>query len=128
MLKESNSYSTPFELVCVICNFVISSSILINNGTLYCSKCNNNCPFVYKHCIYATIESITKNIVHCTIRETLVHDLLPRLKPMSYEQYFQEKETIVYMLCDLRIHSKFLLNEDSELLHVDSQMKGTLTS
>ena len=118
MLKALNSYSTPFEPIFAICNSVINSSILISNGTIYCSKCNNNFPFVYKHCINATIESITKNIVHCTIREPLVHDLLPRLKPMSYEKYLQEKETIVYMLRDLRIHSKFLLNEDSELLHV----------
>lgn len=118
MLKELNSYSTPFEPVGAICNSVISSSILISDGTIYCSKCNNNCPFIYKHCINATIESITKNMVHCTIREPLVHDLLPRLKPMSYEQYLQENETIAYMLCDLRIHSKFLSNEDSELLHV----------
>ena len=118
MLRALSSYSTPFEHVCAICNFVISSSILISNGTIYCSKCNNNCPFVYKHCINATIESITKNIVPCTIREPLVHDVLPPLKGMSYEQYLQKKEAVVYMLRDLRIHSRFLLNEDNELLHV----------
>ena len=97
---------------------MISSSVLNKKGIIYYSKCNNNFPLVYKHCINATIESITKNIVHFTIREPLVHDLLPHLKPMSYEQYLQENETIVYMLRDLQIHSKFILNEDSELLHV----------
>lgn len=46
---------------------------------------------------------------------------------MSYEEYLQEKETIVYMLRDLKIHNRFILNEDSELLHVGWQMKEEIT-
>jgi len=46
---------------------------------------------------------------------------------MSYEAYMGQKATTVYMLRDLKIHSKFTLNEDSELLHVGLQIEGTST-
>ena len=119
ILIATNPYSTPFEPVCAICNSPVNSSIAIANATIFCSQCNDNFPFLYKHCINAVIESITNNFVQCIIREPLLHDLLPDLKSMSYETYLQQKATTVYILRDFKIQSKFTLNEDSELLHVN---------
>ena len=58
-------------------------------------------------------------IVHYTIRHPLLQDVLPGLVEFSYEAYLQKKANSVYMMCDFQIHSKFTLNEDNAILHID---------
>jgi hypothetical protein len=57
--------------------------------------------------------------VHCTIRHLMLQDVLPVLAELSLEAYLQKNTNNVYMLRDFRIHSKFTLNEDNAILHID---------
>jgi hypothetical protein len=57
-------------------------------------------------------------MIHCTITNPMLQDVLFGLAELSYEAYLQKKENNVYMLCDFRIHIKFTLNEDNAILHI----------
>jgi hypothetical protein len=66
---------------------------------------------------------VGNTIVHCTIRQPMLQDVLPGLSEFPYEVYLQKKEKSVYMLRDFRIHSKFTLNEDNAILHINWKIK-----
>jgi hypothetical protein len=117
-LKITTTYSTPFEPVCAICNFLASASASIEDTTIDCVKCNQKCHFLYRHCINAIIISINNSVVQCIIREPILQKLLPGLIQMPYEIYLQKKLDIVYMLRDLQVHNKFTLNENNIVLQI----------
>jgi hypothetical protein len=83
-----------------------------------CVRCNQRCPFIYKHYLSVVICTIDNNNVQCTAKEPILQELLPGLTEMQYEIYLQKKPKIVYMLRDFRVHGKFTLNEDNVVLHV----------
>jgi DNA-directed RNA polymerase subunit RPC12/RpoP len=113
-----NVYLTPFEHVCAKCNSPSSASSLISDDTIVCLRCSEKFPYIYGHCLNAAIQTMGNTTVHCTIRKPMLQDVLPRLVELSYEAYLQKKASGVYMLCDFRIHNKFILNEDNAILHI----------
>jgi hypothetical protein len=62
-------------------------------------------------------------IIHCTIRQPLLQDVLPGLAEFPYEVYLQKKENSIYMLRDFRVHRKFTLNEENSILHIGWKKK-----
>jgi hypothetical protein len=58
------------------------------------------------------------DIVQCIAKEPILSDLLSGLREMPYEIYLQKNPSIVYILCDFRVHSKFTLIEYNVALHV----------
>ena len=114
-----DAYSTPFDPVCAKCNSLASAFAFINDGTIDCLRCSKKFPYIYRHCLNAAIWTVGNTIVHCTIRQHLLQDVLPGLVEFSYEVYLQKKANNVYMLCDFCIHNKFTLNEDNAILHID---------
>jgi hypothetical protein len=117
-LVAANAYSTPFEPVCAKCNSPASASAFINDGTIDCLRCGTKCPYIYRHCLNAVIRTLNNTIVHCTVRQPVLQDVLPGLTEFPYEIYLQKKANIVYMLRDFRVHRKFTLNEDNVILHI----------
>jgi hypothetical protein len=111
-------YSTPFEPVCAKCNSPASASALISDDTIDCLRCGEKCPYIYGHCVNVVIRTVGNTTVHCTVRQPLLQNVLPKLAELSYETYLQKKASSVYMLRELRIHRKFTLNEDNAILHI----------
>jgi hypothetical protein len=93
-LKIENVYSTPFEHVCAICNFLVNASASIEDTTIDCMKYNQKCPCLYRHCIHAIIRSISNSVLQCIIREPILKTLLPNLIQMPYEIYLQKNQTL----------------------------------
>jgi hypothetical protein len=114
-----NAYSTPFKLVCEKCNSPSSASALISDDTIDFLRCSEKCTYIYGHCLNAAIQTMGNTTVHCTVRQPLLQNVLPKLEELLYETYLQKKATSVYMLRDFRIHNKFTLNEDNAILHIE---------
>jgi hypothetical protein len=75
-----------------------------------CLRCGEKCPDIYGHYFNAIIRTVDNTTMHCTVRQPLVE--------LLYETYLQKKASSVYMLRQLRIQSKFSLNEDNEIFHI----------
>ena len=111
-------YSTPFEPVCAKCHYVASSSALISDDTIDCLQSGEKNPYIYGHCVNGVIRTVGNTTVQCSVRQPLLQNVLPELTELSYETYLQKKASSVYKLRQLRIQSKFTLNEDNEILHI----------
>jgi hypothetical protein len=118
-LAIANAYSTPFEPVCASCNSPTSTTTLIKDEVVDCTKCCQKRPFTYQHCLNAIIRTSDNKTVQCTVRKPLLHTVLPSLLDMSYDTYLQKKQGTIYMLRDLQVHGIFIVNEDNMLLHLE---------
>ena len=119
-----SAYSTPFELVCSKWNSPIPPFATIKDATIDSLKCKDTCGISYWYCLNCINKTVTNTTSHCSLRNSvLLKELLPKLTKTSYEDYVQKKPSTIYMLHDFQVHSSFTLNEDNEILQIQSNAK-----
>jgi hypothetical protein len=96
----SNAYPTPFEPISAICNSPACASALIKNEMFDYVTCNQRCPFIYKNFLSVFIRTMDKNNVQCITRETILHELLPRLKKCNMKCICKRK-TKLFICCTI---------------------------
>lgn len=68
---------------------------------------------------------MTNTTSHYSLRNlVMLNEVLLELTKMWYEDYVQKKPATIYMLCDFQFHGSFTLNEDNEILQIQSNAKG----
>ena len=98
VLNPTNAYCNPFYAFYPKCTYKFDNYGTIHEKTTHCTKCNEDVEYIYYLHIKVFITKDNNQAIHYFAEKNIAENFWPSLKNMTYEEYINDKSTIIFLL------------------------------